>query len=130
LVPDVGSDRRLQSRFLHGLVQPLDPSGSLSTGLADRKLAAVNVADQARRDQIGGRIQYATDGTLRAEQFHLPAARVDRFERCAVQHASLAVGVPVRDTVHSVTIAVCGPSRGTIESTAAGTQCAFHAIKT
>src|SRR6267378_7101361 len=37
LVPDVGSDRRLQSRFLHGPVQPLDPPGSLSTGLADRK---------------------------------------------------------------------------------------------
>ena len=94
LAADVVAHRRLQAGRDHLLGKPRDALALLARRLAQRKALAVDVADQARRFDLGGGIDHAADDALRPEPVPDRAAGIDRLQPRAFQRPADAVKIP------------------------------------
>ena len=92
--------RRLQSGFFEQRRQRGYILGNFTRRLTQREAIAVDMADHARRFDLGRRIDDATNGALRAEFLPLAAAGIDALQRGTFARIAVLVEVPVGNAVH------------------------------
>ena len=104
LQPDVPADafahRRFKAGGYHRRREGRHAFRPAAVRLAQREAVEMVMLDNARTHGLAGGIDHASDGALRTDQLPLPRARVDRFERPALQRSAVLVEIPPRNTVH------------------------------
>ena len=99
LAPDVGNDRRLEAGLLQGLGNALRPLGLRVVDLGDGEAVALDVLDDARLGDFGGRVNDAAEHAIGRQIVGDDAARIDALEAPAFVLAAVLHEVPPGDAV-------------------------------
>src|ERR1700728_623956 len=94
-VVDALQHRRLHSGLGEQRGQSLYVGADFARRLPDRETIAVDMADHAGRLDLGGGIDYTSDGALRAQFAPLPAAGIDTLQRRTLVAAAVPVEIPI-----------------------------------
>ena len=103
LEPDLGADivehRRLEAGVLEAGRYRLHPLARGAVQFPQRETRALDVPDDARRHQFGGRIHHAAEHPLRWNAARQFASRVHAVHGAPVELAAMAVEIPERYAV-------------------------------
>jgi hypothetical protein len=99
VVANLGVDARLEAARREGVVKGGEPLRGLAGRLAEAETVAVDVLDDARRDDLGGWIDGAADGALGTDGAPLPAVGINALQLQVRVLPLEAVEIPPRDTV-------------------------------